>query len=200
MDEPVKNQFFVRLQSEKPLTNDSVKIFYRIVSKTLPSGTIHAAQVRKPDGGLESVRLIHTTRKDGSHWYEIPLFRHLNENEANVVIQKVGELFEGELVYSYFEPELQPSNEPESIVELSNYDQLAVDFAKIMHGRWLIQKLEAGWRFGPDYDVKEKTSPLLKQWDDLPESLRVVDKELPRLLIALLNNRGYKVVSADEAR
>jgi hypothetical protein len=43
-----------------------------------------------------------------------------------------------------------------------------VDFEE-QHERWLTERTDEGWAYGPVKDADKKTSPLLLSWDNLPE-------------------------------
>jgi hypothetical protein len=46
------------------------------------------------------------------------------------------------------------------------------ELAKYMHNKSMQDKIAAGWRYGDRFDSSEKTSPLIKPYDDLPEEHR----------------------------
>ena len=54
--------------------------------------------------------------------------------------------------------------------------------SKFIHNRWVDAKTMDGWRYGLDYNEQEKTNPIIRDWDSLPESYRKIpqltEKEL----------------------
>jgi hypothetical protein len=58
------------------------------------------------------------------------------------------------------------------------------------HVRWSGQRTAAGWRYGAVRDDRNKTHPLLVEWDDLPEPEREKDRDAVRGIPAVLANVG----------
>lgn len=80
--------------------------------------------------------------------------------------------------------------EPEPVV-LTVED---VDFlAEQEHGRWNIERLRAGWRWGPEKDAARRITPHLVPWRDLPEGIRDYDRQAVRNWPELLAHAGYSV-------
>jgi hypothetical protein len=62
------------------------------------------------------------------------------------------------------------------------------------HGRWMREKLEAGWTFGPTVDPVARTHPCLVGYDQLPEVEKEKDREQVRRIPALLRSAGLSVI------
>jgi ppGpp synthetase/RelA/SpoT-type nucleotidyltranferase len=65
--------------------------------------------------------------------------------------------------------------------------------AEMEHGRWAVERLLGGWRWGPTKDVKARVSPYLVPWEDLPEPAREWDRVFIRALPETLARYGYEV-------
>lgn len=65
--------------------------------------------------------------------------------------------------------------------------------AQIEHGRWVVERLSSGWRFGEERSAEKKTSPYLVAWSDLPEEIKELDRQTVRKIPGLLK-RVNKVV------
>jgi ppGpp synthetase/RelA/SpoT-type nucleotidyltranferase len=65
--------------------------------------------------------------------------------------------------------------------------------AEMEHGRWNVERLLAGWRYGPKKDVDRKISPYLLQWNQLSEPVKEWDRNTIRELPAMLAKVGYEV-------
>jgi ppGpp synthetase/RelA/SpoT-type nucleotidyltranferase len=52
--------------------------------------------------------------------------------------------------------------------------------AELEHGRWNVERLERGWKYGPNREVAQKISPYLTPWDDLPEVIKEWDRAAVR--------------------
>jgi len=65
--------------------------------------------------------------------------------------------------------------------------------AEIEHGRWMIERLLAGWQLGEKKDVERKINPCLVAWDDLPEEEKDKDRDAIRAIPELLAGVGLEV-------
>lgn len=78
--------------------------------------------------------------------------------------------------------------------------QLATDIAKLQHRNWINKKIKQGWRYGLEYSLYNKTNPMLRPWEDLPEKYKDIDEDIPNIFIDLLNRNGHKVITTTEIR
>jgi hypothetical protein len=65
--------------------------------------------------------------------------------------------------------------------------------AEMEHGRWVAERLPAGWTLGPR-DSQKKTSPFLVPWQDVPEDVKEWDRASVRRIPQMLKDVGYEVV------
>ncbi|MFH1330140.1 MAG: RyR domain-containing protein [Actinomycetota bacterium] len=65
--------------------------------------------------------------------------------------------------------------------------------AEIEPGRWVVERLLSGWRWGPAKDVKPRVSPYLVPWDELPDGIRKWDSVFIRAIPESLAGLGYEV-------
>jgi hypothetical protein len=82
-------------------------------------------------------------------------------------------------------------------LDAAKHVSLCTALAKQRHEDWVRDHSNAGWRFGPVVDATEKTHPLLRPWDQLPDRFRVPDLAWPQRLVNMLNDNGYVVMSRD---
>jgi hypothetical protein len=64
--------------------------------------------------------------------------------------------------------------------------------AELEHGRWNVERLRDGWRFGPR-DNDKRLHPCLLPWKDLPEDAREKDRNAIRAFPELLADAGYEI-------
>ena len=64
--------------------------------------------------------------------------------------------------------------------------------AEIEHGRWNVERLLEGWRWGPIKDVKKRVSPYLVPWSELPDDIREYDRQFIRAIPETLANTGTR--------
>jgi ppGpp synthetase/RelA/SpoT-type nucleotidyltranferase len=65
--------------------------------------------------------------------------------------------------------------------------------AEIEHGRWNVERLLEGWRYGIVKDVKKRVSPYLVPWSELADSIREYDRAFIRAIPETLAKHGYEV-------
>lgn len=72
--------------------------------------------------------------------------------------------------------------------------------AQMEHQRWSIERLHAGWRYGPERDPVNKVSPYLVSWDELVDlvdsrgnSIQENDREAVRNIPDLLKMTNFEV-------
>jgi hypothetical protein len=65
--------------------------------------------------------------------------------------------------------------------------------AEMEHGRWNVERLLEGWRYGPKKDVDQKVSPYLLPWSQLSEEVKGWDRNTVRELPKLLAMIEYEV-------
>jgi ppGpp synthetase/RelA/SpoT-type nucleotidyltranferase len=60
------------------------------------------------------------------------------------------------------------------------------NMAEMEHGRWNVERIRSGWRYGPEKDEAAKISPYLVPWKYLSDEIKEYDREavcnFPRLL------------------
>jgi len=67
------------------------------------------------------------------------------------------------------------------------------DMAKLEHGRWVVERLRAGWRYGKKRDNERKIHPLIVPWNDLSEADKEKDRKGVITFLALLAQVGWEV-------
>jgi TrkA-N domain/RyR domain len=77
---------------------------------------------------------------------------------------------------------------------LSLTDAQVETLARIEHERWMKERLEAGFRYGPVRDARNKVSPYLVPWEELAADVRDLDRDAVRLIPAILAAAGYAIV------
>ena len=178
----------ITLVSEKKLDKDVVRDWYNCVKQHSPEGVISS---------IEDAVLIHRV-EDKKHKYIIPLYRELNEDEANKIVYYFTSSFPD--IDFDIEASIPNISTPVKTIDVSQeeYDALCAAWAKKQHEEWYAQRSKEGWRYGTKMSVSQKTNPLMRPWGDLPEQYRKIDKNKPQELINMLSSQGYQIVSKDE--
>lgn len=191
---------FIALTTTKPLDAAIIRSWFRAVKDAAPNGVITTMPVIGENGAPTPVALFHKETSDGHHYF-VPLTRDLGEPEA----AKIVSLFVGIVPDIDFDVRATTSPIAPPVasaiplpVDDAEYIALCSAFAKRQHAQWLKERTEAGWRYGTSVSLRDKTHPLLRPWEDLPDRYRTVDPTLPQMLLDLLNEQGFAVITKEE--
>ncbi len=66
--------------------------------------------------------------------------------------------------------------------------------AEMEHGRWNVERLQAGWRYGTEKDLVARLSPYICPWSELNDAIKDYDREVIRGLPRRLWQAGLKIV------
>jgi hypothetical protein len=191
----------IALSSEEPLDGAIARSWYQAVKALAPSGTILTLPGIE-DGTPRRVAMVHR-EGDGLHRYVIPLSRDFTDSEVAAIFDE----------FSSIHPDLDFDLEASTLsvvdaatctdgtpidVDRERYLELCTAWAKRQHDAWVKDRSDSGWRVGTTMSLKDKTHPLLKPWDQLPQNMKVVDDQQPQMLLDLLNQQGYAVISKEE--
>jgi len=67
--------------------------------------------------------------------------------------------------------------------------------AEMEHGRWVVERLTSGWKYGPNRDPVQKISPYLVPWKDLSMRVQEYDRKVIRSWPKLLAKAGLEITS-----
>ena len=70
---------------------------------------------------------------------------------------------------------------------------LTEQLAKNTHDVWAAQRLSEGWKYGAERNDKEKTTPCLVPYEDLPESEKEYDRNTALETIRFILFHGYEI-------
>lgn len=65
--------------------------------------------------------------------------------------------------------------------------------AEMEHGRWYVERLRAGWRWGKKKDIDKKLNPCLISWNELSENEKDKDRAAVRNIPGLLANVNMEI-------
>jgi ppGpp synthetase/RelA/SpoT-type nucleotidyltranferase len=95
------------------------------------------------------------------------------------------------------------SGPDEPLLELTTEEK--DELAQMEHGRWNLEKLHNGWKFGPVREDENRIHPLLRPWEQLPEDVKNQNRDtagdIPKLLRTIgLGLRRLPGSLAEESR
>jgi len=193
-------QHHIKIITQEGLEKSQLKQWFKAVKEGAPEGTVTTVQTMKEGVGPINAQLIHNT-VDGEHHYTIPLSRNLIDEEVNPIFELFSNVYtEGDFDIMISGDE-SPCTDCETVsieVENDDYERLCEKLSKAMHQRWYEDKVDSGWRYAVDLNESDKTSPLLRPWDDLPEAYRDIDYTLPETLMNVFEEEGMVLVDKVE--
>jgi hypothetical protein len=65
--------------------------------------------------------------------------------------------------------------------------------AELEHGRWNVERLRDGWRFGKPRDDSRKLHDCLVPWNELPEEIKRYDRDAVRAFPEILAQAGLEI-------
>lgn len=191
---------YVKLTTSEPLDQDAMRAWFTAVKSMAPSGVISSIQTTDDTGSLRSASLVHREREDKEHDYIVPLTRDLTDKEVEPIIAAFAAAHDEvdfDVEVSSAEADKMTAGTSLSVDD-DKFGALCNAWAKRQHDSWMHERTEAGWSYGTSISTKNKTHPLIRPWQDLPEQFRKVDHQQPQSLLDLLNDQGYAVISKSE--
>lgn len=190
---------FIKLMTDQPLDKPSIRAWFNCVVENAPSGIINMITVQDDDDNRHVACLVHQTLVDDHHGYLIPLTRDLRVSEVDHIVEQFASE-QSKLDFDVETHETRLTAKDDNVIPLDavKHVALCVALAKQKHESWVRERTNAGWRFGVEFNVDEKTHPLLRPWDQLPEQYKIPDLHWPQQLVNMLNDNGYIVIARDE--
>lgn len=199
MKDPLSIPRFIALVLDSPAEGDVSKTWFKCVKENAPSGVLLNIPTSDDQGMPRTVCMVH--REQGTkHLYMVPLSRDLAENEGEAIVDAFTDLqpdLDFDIQSSATHGEEQESHAP-VMVDQDRYVSLCTAWAKRQHDTWVKDREANGWRYGTTLSMSEKTNPLIRPWEQLPEKYRKPDLDEPQALLDLLNDQGYAVVTKGE--
>jgi hypothetical protein len=65
--------------------------------------------------------------------------------------------------------------------------------AEMEHGRWVVERLRSGWKYGSKRDPAKKISPFVRPWSELPEHVKDWDRNAVRNFPQVLAKAGLEI-------
>jgi len=87
-----------------------------------------------------------------------------------------------------------PAPADTSMIELSD-DILALceEMAKNTHEVWAKNRIDQGWKYGPERSDEDKKHPCLVAYEELPDSEKKYDRDTAMETLKLIIKLGYSI-------
>jgi len=164
------------------------------VQAFLHSGVASAAAL--PDGARERLARY-------AHALFLEENRHRNNDQAMQPWEKLREDFQGSNLNQIDHMvrhltargyRIEPMQPGESVYEFGTEDEDDVEaMSRAEHGRWNVERIAQGWRYGPQRDTPNKIHHCLVPWEELDEQTRGWDRNAVRRYPAMLAEAGLVI-------
>ena len=79
-------------------------------------------------------------------------------------------------------------------IEIVEFTEEELEFlAQLEHGRWNVERLSTGWKWGATKDEARKISPYLIPWEELPEHVKEWDRKAVRAIPEVLREAKMEI-------
>lgn len=79
------------------------------------------------------------------------------------------------------------------VVLPADLEPLIEQMAKNVHDVWAENRINDGWRYGPERNDERKEHPCLVEYDELPDSEREYDRNTAIGTLKLILKLGFKI-------
>ena len=163
------SEHYMRLLTDVELNSKQKQIWYRIVEKFL--GAEYSPQPENFVDTLNSYREELEGDDDFPYVYVVYLNDNVDPALAEQIVYLWGEIYPKDFeIESSTEYECDCDDEIE--IDDAMHEEIQRQASKFFHNRWVDEQINNGWRFALNKNEKDKTSPRLRDWDNLREDYR----------------------------
>ena len=198
---PTDIKIYLKLTVDRKLEKSEIAELRKVIKDYGPSDILSSLSMVRPDGKPEEVVVIHRKKKGGKNTYTFPLKRDLTEPETQTITQQWMAHFNDDFELESSANDLvnyKRTYDDAAFIEENDYKNLCNSLSKMQHQKWYKERSENGWKYGQRYSKKDKTHPMLRPWEDLPNRYKKVDMDLPQLFADELKRQGYLIVKSSE--
>jgi len=162
-------QHYIRLLTDIKLNNHQKHIWFRTAEKFLG-----------PDQSPEeesSITQLHATREEtkGEEDFPYVYIVYVEDRIDMDIAEKIVRLW-SKIYPRDFEiessAELGNCDECDIEIDQKMYEEIKRRASKFLHNRWVDEQVQNGWRYGLNLSKSDKTTPKLRDWDNLNEQYR----------------------------
>lgn len=191
---------YVKLVSSDHLSVGDARVWFQVVNRVAPQGTVAAIDWIDANGQPAKTRVVRRSIGQKTELI-IPLTRDLVPSELEKISDEWSKV-SPPMSYTITTNPTQSQKMVQDMDGLSlssdEYQRLCMQLAKVRHDGWVREKTDSGWRYGQVLNLTNKTHPMLRPWDELPKQYRDVDTKNPENFLNFINNQGFAVVRKEE--
>lgn len=158
---------YICLDTEDELCDESLLCWMRCVKENGPPGILASTET-VPNGPQLS---FYKRSTDDTKHYIAVLARNLSGEEATEIAKEYSDLNpSGDFTIHWSqEPFSDGKNEK---LEDDLLKSIVLEAAKLNHNQWARRSIDEGWRYSTRFSMREKTNPMCRDWDQLPDAYK----------------------------
>lgn len=145
-------QNYVRVISQDKLSEKEISFLKQIVEK------------------FSKIEFVFHEHENDSCIFTFNIKNSLAENQMEYLVKKYFERYDREV---FFENSI-----PATDMDSDTIEDMMDDLAKYMHNHNVREKFNAGWRYGENFSMENKTSPLLVPYENLPDDQKTLRPDI----------------------
>jgi len=180
---------YICLSTTDDLQDDAMMAWFGSVNDAGPNGCISSVELR-----ADRMPVRFYKRTDGNrNCYMVVLTRDLSMDEANAIATSYDQKNpDGDFEITWSQTPAVGTKTAAISEDLMK--AIALEAAKRNHGRWVNQLTEEGWRYGQQHDTRQRTTPALRDWENLSEKYRKIEYRRMMSLMETLNGMNLRII------
>jgi RyR domain len=176
------NHPYITISSKKTLGDQAILAWMQSVKSNGPDGILSGVELRPDNKQLQ----FYKRKINGNENYVSVLSRHLTTEEAQAIAEEYNRLNpEGDFDITW--SQIPAMNEQYQKLTNDLLKSIALEAAKKSHQKWLDKKLKEGWQYHVNHNRKNKTSPMIRDWDNLAEGHKKSEYDRMKSLLETLD-------------
>ncbi len=179
---------YIYLNTPHDLQDDAVICWMKCVIEAGPPGILASTETSPNNKQLG----FYMRKLPSGNCYVAVLARDLSGEEATDIAKSYGSRQpDGDFSIRWSQDPVEDTSANDLANDLIK--EIAAEAAKLNHNKWLRTKTNEGWRYGRAHDHKNQTSPMCRDWDNLPESYKIREYQRMESLLEIMDKMNLKL-------
>ena len=182
------NHPYICIDTDYEIPDESIICWMRCVQEAGPAGILSSTETM-PNGPQMSFY----KRQNGNTMHHVAaLARNLSSEEATNIAKRYSDLNpDGDFMIHWSQEPMHDNSGERLADDLRKV--IALEAAKLNHNKWVQQRVNEGWRYATLCNERNKTSPMCKDWDSLPDSYKQGELERMVSLFEILEKMNLMI-------
>lgn len=186
---------YIELCIQGELDRSTARQWFDTVRTNLPNGVLAPANIIVK--GAPKISDFYIVKNNNITCYRVPLTRDLAVTEVQQVAIAWNNAYpQGDFEIDYSSVGTAQVKHKE-ISEIG-LKEVALEAARLSHSTWLHDMSNRGWRYGQQFNQKNKTNPMLKSWDELASKYKLQELDRFLKLMEVLDRMNLRLARKDQ--